>query len=88
MAISLRDLLHIPYFSPVTVEAGEKGLDRIVNSTTTLDYEYAKGYEMTQQVFLRHDLLSPGVNDMVFYTKLSTAVRIYLLNTDIEIIES
>ena len=57
MAIRLRDLLQIPYFSSVTVEAGKKGLDRIVNSTTTLDYEYAKGYEMTKQVFLCHDLL-------------------------------
>lgn len=57
MTITVRDLLKLPYFEPVTVVAGQAGLDRPVASAGTLDYEYAKGYTMKEQVFRRNDLV-------------------------------
>lgn len=57
MAISISDLLKIPCFEPVTVEAGRQGLSRHITSATILDYEYAKDYTMKEQVFIKGDLV-------------------------------
>ena len=57
MAITVRDLLKLPYFEPVTVVAGQAGLDRAVTAAGILDYEYAEGYTMKEQVFRKNDLL-------------------------------
>jgi len=57
MAITVRDLLKLPYFEPVTVVAGRSGLDRPVIAAGILDYEYAEGYTMKEQVFLRDSLV-------------------------------
>lgn len=57
MAISIGDLLKLPYFSSVTVEAGGGGQSKYVTSATILDYEYAKDYAMAEQVFVKGDLL-------------------------------
>ncbi|MDL2327706.1 PucR family transcriptional regulator ligand-binding domain-containing protein [Ruminococcaceae bacterium OttesenSCG-928-A11] len=57
MAISTSDLLKVPYFAPVMVVAGAKGLDKPVNGAGILDYEYDRDYIMNEQVFLKDSLL-------------------------------
>ena len=57
MAITVRDLLKLPHFESVNVVAGHCGLDKPVTSVGILDYEYADGYTMKEQLFRKNDLV-------------------------------
>lgn len=57
MAITVRDLLKLPHFESVNVVAGHRGLDKPVTSVGILDYEYADGYTMKEQLFRKNDLV-------------------------------
>lgn len=57
MALTISDLLKMPYFSNVEVVAGSKGLGKSFSSVGILDHEYAEGAPKKKQVFVRNDFL-------------------------------
>lgn len=59
MAITVRDLMALPYFEGFTLIAGKKGLDRLIGSVGILDFEYSADFagHRRSDYFFKNDFL-------------------------------